>query len=50
MNKLLTLVVLGLTLCTGSTKAQNEVNIGKQNIKVENRRMTPEALWAMVHI
>ena len=50
MNKLLTLVVLGLTLCTGSTKAQNEVNIGKQNIKVENRRMTPEALWAMGRI
>jgi len=50
MNKLLTLVALGLTLCTGSTKAQNEVNIGKQNIKVENRRMTPEALWAMGRI
>ena len=44
------MVVLGLTLCTGSTKAQNEVNIGKQNIKVENRRMTPEALWAMGRI
>ena len=31
-------------------KAQDDVKIGKQNINVPDRRMTPEALWAMGRI
>ena len=31
-------------------KAENDVNIGKSNIKLNSRMMTPEALWAMGRI
>ena len=34
----------------GTTNAQNDVNIGKSNIKLGSRMMTPEALWAMGRI
>ena len=34
----------------GSVKADNDVKIGKQNIKLESNLMTPEALWAMGRI
>ena len=43
------ILVLLVTLITPA-KAQDNVKIGKQNIKVENGRMTPEALWAMGRI
>ena len=35
---------------SGSMKAQEDVNIGKQNIQLDNDLMTPEALWAMGRI
>ena len=35
---------------TGSIKAQNTVNIGKSNITLNSRQMTPEAMWAMGRI
>lgn len=38
-------------LCVCShINAQENVNIGKSNIKIEGNRMTPEALWAMGRI
>ena len=46
--------LVGLAFLTGLTnpaKAQdNEVKIGKQNIKLTSNLMTPEALWAMGRI
>ena len=39
-----------LTMGTGITKAQDDVNIGKQHITLQNDVMTPEALWAMGRI
>lgn len=35
---------------TGNTNAQNVVNIGKNNITLNSRLMTPEAMWAMGRI
>lgn len=35
---------------TGNTNAQNVVNIGKNNITLSSRLMTPEAMWAMGRI
>ena len=35
---------------TGNTNAQNVVNIGKNNITLNSRHMTPEAMWAMGRI
>ena len=37
-------------MTTGTTNAQNDVNIGKSNIKLGSHMMTPEALWAMGRI
>ena len=48
-KSILVILVLLVTLITPA-KAQDNVKIGKQNIKVENGRMTPEALWAMGRI
>ncbi len=42
--------VIALFAHTGSTKAQNTVNIGKSNITLSSRLMTPEAMWAMGRI
>ncbi|MDE7457162.1 MAG: S9 family peptidase [Prevotella sp.] len=50
MKKLLTLMVAALLSVPSITKAQNDVNIGKSNIKLSSRMMTPEALWAMGRI
>ena len=52
MNKnILTTLALILFLGTGSAKADNDdVKIGKQNIKLTSNLMTPEALWAMGRI
>lgn len=39
-----------MTLATGTTKAQDDVMIGKSNIKMQSGLMSPEALWAMGRI
>ena len=39
-----------LLMLPGNTNAQNDVKIGKQNIKLSSNLMTPEALWAMGRI
>ena len=44
------LVSLLLTGTATVTKAQDDVNIGRQNIKLDSELMTPEALWAMGRI
>jgi dipeptidyl aminopeptidase/acylaminoacyl peptidase len=49
MKKILIMVAVMLMI-TGTTNAQNDVNIGKSNIKLSSRMMTPEALWAMGRI
>ena len=51
MKKAIILVASCLLLGMGNTvKAEENVNIGKQNIKVDGGHMTPEALWAMGRI
>jgi dipeptidyl aminopeptidase/acylaminoacyl peptidase len=37
-------------MTAGTANAQDNVNIGKNNIKLSSRLMTPEALWAMGRI
>ena len=49
MKKLITLVVLAV-LAIGTANAQDNDVIGKSNIKLKSRMMTPEALWAMGRI
>ena len=39
-----------MAVATGSSKAQNDVKIGKQNITVTDGKMSAEALWAMGRI
>ena len=39
-----------MLMITGTINAQNDVNIGKSNIKLGSHMMTPEALWAMGRI
>ena len=50
MKKTLFIFASCLILGMGSTVKAEEVNIGKQNIKVADGIMTPEALWAMGRI
>ena len=51
MKKVVTLMAAALlTIGGGTVKAQNTVNIGKQNIQLKSDLMTPEALWAMGRI
>ena len=50
MKKILTLVVAALMLAPATINAQETEVIGKQNIKLKSRLMTPEALWAMGRI
>ena len=50
MKKILTLVVAALMLAPATINAQETEVIGKQNIKLKSRMMTPEALWAMGRI
>ena len=49
MKRLFTLAVIAFTML-GSTKAQETEVIGKSNIKLNSRMMTPEAMWAMGRI
>ena len=46
------LIILAVTILTvlGSVNAEDNVSIGKSNIKLKSRMMTPEALWAMGRI
>ena len=41
---------MALLTVSVNIKAQDDVNIGKSNIKLNSRLMTPEALWAMGRI
>lgn len=50
MKQLATIILVSLTCLTSPAKAEESVNIGKQNIKLESTTMTPEALWAMGRI
>ena len=51
MKRIVTILATTLLIGVGgSIKAQEEVNIGKQNITLTNDLMTPEALWAMGRI
>ena len=43
-------ILFGLLLLGTPSKAENDVKIGKQNIKLTSNLMTPEALWAMGRI
>ena len=48
-----TIILAGLAILSGLAtpiKAQDDVKIGKQNIKFTSNLMTPEALWAMGRI
>ena len=49
MKKSLIMVLAALMLAI-NIEAQDDVNIGRQNITLANDRMTPEALWAMGRI
>jgi dipeptidyl aminopeptidase/acylaminoacyl peptidase len=49
MKRFLTLAALAVIML-GSLQAQTTEVIGKQNIKLKSRMMTPEALWAMGRI
>jgi dipeptidyl aminopeptidase/acylaminoacyl peptidase len=51
MKRIITIVAAALMIGAGSiANAQEEVNIGKQNIQLSSDLMTPEALWAMGRI
>ena len=51
MKRTLTMIAALLIVgASGSMKAQEDVNIGKQNIQLDSDLMTPEALWAMGRI
>ena len=51
MKKLITIVAAVSLMLPGSANADNnDVKIGKQNIKLTSELMTPEALWAMGRI
>ena len=43
-------VAVTMFSATGIVKAQDDVNIGKSNVKLQSDLMTPEALWAMGRI
>lgn len=50
MKKILTIVVAALLAVPAHVIAQETSVIGKSNIKLNSRMMTPEALWAMGRI
>ena len=49
MKRILTIAMLALMVLSHANAGENDV-IGKQNIKLKSRMMTPEALWAMGRI
>ena len=51
MKRIATIVLAAvLGMCCSNAQAEENVKIGKQNIKLASRMMTPEALWAMGRI
>ena len=50
MKKVITIVAAVALMLPGSTKAEETVKIGKQDIQLASELMTPEALWAMGRI
>ena len=51
MNIIKTLAIAAaMTVALAPANAQENVNIGKNNIKLKSDLMTPEALWAMGRI
>ncbi|MBQ7868771.1 MAG: S9 family peptidase [Prevotella sp.] len=48
--RIIVAAVMAFLVHTGNTNAQNVVNIGKNNITLNSRLMTPEAMWAMGRI
>ena len=44
------ILVSAMMLLPGKVKSEETVKIGKQNISIQDGRMTPEALWAMGRI
>ncbi|MBQ2498257.1 MAG: peptidase S9, partial [Prevotella sp.] len=49
MKKLMTIAILAL-IALGCVNEKEEMNIGKQDIKLQSDTLTPEALWAMGRI
>ena len=49
-KSVISIVAAMLLMLPGNANAQNDVKIGKQNIKLSSNLMTPEALWAMGRI
>ena len=49
MKRILTIAMLALMVLSNANAGESDV-IGKQNIKLKSRMMTPEALWAMGRI
>ena len=49
MNKLLT-TLFASTMIMASTNSDAQTYIGRQQPNIQNRRLTPEALWAMGRI
>ena len=50
MNKALIITAAMAIASTSAAEAQNTVNIGKNDIRIENRLLSPEGLWAMGRI
>ena len=50
MNHSFILTVALAIASLAPVQAQNKVNIGKSDIQINGRRLTPEALWAMGRI
>ena len=50
MKKLITIVALVALMLPGNVNAQDDVKIGKQDLKLTSNLMTPEVLWAMGRI
>ena len=47
---LIAAVVAAFVIIMNTKKEDSKVNIGKSNIRIEDGRLTPEALWAMGRI
>ena len=50
MNKLTAITTAALIAVSGNVKTATSANIGKSEITISDKRMTPEALWAMGRI
>ena len=50
MNKLTAITAAALIAVSGNAQTATAANIGKSEITISDKRMTPEALWAMGRI